>query len=303
VCGLNFEKLKSISINLFGILPLLLILSLGMATSSCIGNGLSGERNQSDSFGNNLPYAPNIPVDPNAGKPKDGSGENIYFTAQSNLDVVVNLGTTITIPVQLNSFEGFEGNITLSIEREELDDMHEANGDVEISLSRSMVYLTIDGSATFDLAINVKASAPSLTSSRIVGGDSGHIHIKAEAVATGLETEFTIPFGINAIYEVGLLDNGSPHTWDISSAPLNFRSHTGGLKLRFINKDPNNVHRIHGNRDIPHQDNSLAAAPAAGQDGGVYEVNIDNGDSQGEIWCHSHESSANSRILNFNMNP
>lgn len=214
--------------------------------------------------------------------------------------VQMKLGTELQIPLNLRSADGFAGTINLSVDRRNIDMNYQAGNDVEIAFNRNRVDLGANLTEQVTLTVRTKGSAPSFDNSSfdlIASNDNGQ--------EVG---RFAMPYAILAVYEVRLFGGSPNHEWSspnpATEPVVALRRHTNGVAVEFVNYDVTQTHVIHGQGAIPHGDTGrpLMRAPSIGVAGGMYRITIANSaqPSEGQYYCHNHESGQVRRTIRFN---
>jgi hypothetical protein len=197
------------------------------------------------------------------------------------------LGKTIDLTANITASNTFSGTVSLTAEHEELDaiDLRSA---IQVTVTPASLSLAPDETKQISIQVKIGTLAPSFV------GEHFHV-VGTEVVSTG-EPAQAVTMGrlnVNAVFETLIYGGPAPENWS-GTRTTEFISHTGGLKVRFINLD-SQAHRVHSSGAIPHQANDMAPM------GGVYEVVVPAGaQTSASSYCHSHEGSGSARSYLFN---
>ena len=210
-------------------------------------------------------------------------------------DLSANLSTVRDIQVGVTASADFSGEVEILVERDELDLVDNSNG-VAISVTPSRVNLQKGQTQYVNLRVETRSQAPDFN-------DHFHLVAREAGVANPRLSTSVVAYKINPIIEVDLHGGAAPEVYAPMFSSLLVKPHVGGVTVRFINRDSDQTHIIHGQGAIPHQNTGTPLARANGNTpGGVYEVKVTSTTANlvGQFYCHSHESGAQARSLTFN---
>jgi hypothetical protein len=207
-----------------------------------------------------------------------------------------NLGVTQAIPVTLTADPSFKGTVALSLNLDEITQAS-AGGRVKASLKDTQITLEAGQSVQTEIDVTVDTMTPTIS--------GAHLGLEAQVTSPTVSTHLSNSVAVSVVptYEIHLYGGPVPESWD-SPKSASFAPHAEGVLVRFINRDTQDSHVIHSVGPIPHGDtnNPLKPAPAAGQDGDVYEWRVTDTTKMKDIYyCHVHESGAQERVLLFNQ--
>ncbi len=219
------------------------------------------------------------------------------------------LGQSQTVNFTITAEDDYSGLVTLAIDRTALSGIN-GNADVTFEFNPAQVQLVAGQvSQNIELIITSKVSAPSFN--RISG-------LKVRAISEdgdsrSSETSFSIMVKPEITIEMyGLQDamgNAIPPAERFNRPQvMNFRSHSGNLRLKFVNMDTQATHIVHGNNPIAHGStaNPLTVAADAGggevTPGGSHEPEIEPTDNNtGSYYYHGEEAAGLARTMNFHQ--
>ncbi len=231
---------------------------------------------------------------------------NIELQGQAS-EISTRLGEKKTFTLMVKALGDFIGPVQLSVDKTDLDNLYKAGADIKFMITPSQLTLAANETQTIEVEVNVTSRSPSFKS--VSAGGGGHFSVVGQADFGGqaISASMDVPLGVDPTYEVHILKNGVPHTYDQPTrgelSQTEIRNHVGGLTLRFVNYDTAETHVMHGSGLIPHQSTGspMAKAPVAGEPGGSYVVKVTSTTkATGIYYCHNHESSALQRVILFN---
>jgi hypothetical protein len=232
-----------------------------------------------------------------------GGGGSSAPVAQVSVGAVqkqsLNLATSVSVPVTIQSLNGFAGEVNLAVDQKVLS-ANDPLGTISVSVAAgvtgptgmvqtgsiastgapgvtgSSVTLTAGGSAQATVTITTTVSSPDLNS---------FVNLNA-STSNGAVVVSQIPVQVNAIYEVDV--DGPPGSIEKWSTPvgstIEFTQHTGGVTLIFKNMDTtapsnaNKAHRIHssGTAFLHEGDGAMGKSEGLGAVGTTSPATIDN---------------------------
>jgi hypothetical protein len=138
----------------------------------------------------------------------------------------VNLGSTISVPVTIQSQNGYAGMVNLSIDNKALA-ANDPMDTISVSVMPSSVDLSSGESAQVTVSVTTLSNAPDLVSS---------INLIA-ATASG-QVVSAIPLQVMAIFEVDILGpQGASENWSVAAgSTVKFTQHKNGIRVNFVNK-------------------------------------------------------------------
>lgn len=213
----------------------------------------------------------------------------------------VNLGATISVPVTIQSQNGYAGMVNLSIDNKVLS-ANDPMDTISVSVMPSSVDLSSGESAQVTVSVTTMSNAPDLISS---------INLIA-ATASG-QVVSAIPLQVMAIFEVDILGpKGASENWSVpAGATVKFTQHKGGVKINFVNKyagQASGTVRIHssatafqhqggeglglpGQTMVPSATQGATGSAAASVTAGdTYSVNVTSQSSQLKDTAYDHNN-------------
>lgn len=230
----------------------------------------------------------------------------------------MNLGVSLTVPVTIQSTNGYSGPVSLSINNKVLA-ANDPMNTVAVSISPASVNLSSGGMAQASVSIMSSASSPDLST-----------YVELVAGTPNGQVVGQIPFQINAVFEVDILDSGDLDStgienWSIpGGTTTKFTTHPKGITILFVNKDPvekSGFYRIHSSAtaflhqggeglgipgsSTPNTNDATAAGSSmiATTLGPVYSVTVTSQTAQlsNQYYDHNNENSSKAgRTLVFN---
>jgi mono/diheme cytochrome c family protein len=236
------------------------------------------------------PHSPPKPEPSRTGDDHQHNDNLFSWNASKVSGLQLNLGQNKSTTVELLA-GNYSGPVKIHAETDEISDIDPA-GFVRIEVNPSQVTLVPGGKHTVTVNVSTDTMAPDFDL---------HLHlVAAEDNSAPKESHLEIPLQVQPVYEVLIQGGAAPENWGLSG-PVNFRKHTAGVTVRFINMDTESAHRVHSSGAIPHQDTTMAAAVGT-TPGGTYEKTVMPGSpTTATLYCHSHEGSAQAHTLNFNV--
>jgi hypothetical protein len=266
---------------------------MGISTTSCLDNSRS-------TFLKNLTSAQTDPNPTPSPKPSSKPSpspsptpgtQQLFSWNKSNVpSFQLNLGSSKSASVELVAGT-YSGSVNLRAEADELAELDPA-GFVKISVSPETVNLTPGGKQTITVSVAADTMAPDFNL---------HLHLVAsETTSNPRELPLEIPLQVQPVYEVSIKGGAVPEDWGLGKT-INFRRHTNGVTVRFVNMDTAGTHQVHSSGAIPHSDAPMAAAVGTNP-GGTYEkVVMPGSPSSATVYCHLHETTTQGHTLNFNV--
>lgn len=203
---------------------------------------------------------------------------------------VVNLGKQIHFVGTVNSDSNYSGLLTFSFRKAELAAIDPGQS-IQITFDQDHLPLSRYSSANFGVTVKVPSMSPSFSPQ--------DLHLDAMDLDSGaVVATTTVSLEVKAIYDVVLHGPATaPEDWGIApGASVGFIPHAEGLTVRFINQHTVS-HEVHSSGGpIPHEPGPLAA-------GQMYVVTVPPAtvSSSSIVYCHDHETSAQGRTLQFNV--
>jgi hypothetical protein len=154
----------------------------------------------------------------------------------------MNLGVSMTVPVTIQSQNGYAGPVTLSLNNKVLA-ANDPMNTVTVSIAPATVNLTAGGTAQASVSIVSSSSTPDLNTT-----------LQVLATTPKGQVSTMIPLMVNAVFEIDILSSGNVSTtgiedWTIAAlTTTNFTTHPNGVKVMFCNKDTvekSGFYRIH----------------------------------------------------------
>ncbi len=203
---------------------------------------------------------------------------------ESQSTVSGNLADERKFKVKATAQTAFSGPLKISLDRAALAVLDPSN---EISITPALVPMSLlpGQSQEFEVTVKSTSLAPS-------GAGKFAFVAKPDSPDFTGEARLNFDLGIAALYEVlilGRVNGVMQYNRDFTQA--NFRSHVGGLTVRFLNADRVEEHTIHGSPQQYHQpaNNPMdVAGPNGPVAGGVYEFKVMPSTTASNISYHCH---------------
>jgi len=185
----------------------------------------------------------------------NSSSEELAIQAVSAQEM--NLGTSISVPVTIQSQNGYSGSVNLSINSKVLA-ANDPMGTISVSVAPPMINIGPNDSAQVMVSLSTLSSSPDLNSS-----------ISLIASTSAGQVESSIPIQVNPVFEVDSLGpKAASEDWSVSAgSTVKFTQHVNGIKINFVNKVANQASgtvRIHSN-NVAYQHQGTDGLGVAGQ--------------------------------------
>lgn len=276
--------------NLFSILLVIATISIVISSQNACNNEMAAYKTTSEGSATSTNVPEPVPTQTQGPKTFDVKLESVST-------VSVNLAEERKFKLKATAQSSFSGSMKISLDRSGLAVLDPSN-DVVITPAEIPANLVAGQSLEFDVSVKTTSLARS-------GSGKFSFIAKPDSADYAGSVKLDFALGVNPLYEVLIMGrvNGQM-VYDRGTALTSFRSHVGGLTVRYLNADKLLEHTVHGSGAVNHQNagNPLDIAGAAGPvAGGVYEIKImpSANASNGAYHCHIHGGT--DHLLRFNV--